>query len=62
MYINYLQDRKNLGYLVIKDQVCGNQLVRISDSIVLVIKDCSLHLIEKDRPIIFKPGTLIVLV
>ena len=39
MYINFIEDRKALGYEVLKDTNCGMNLVSITDSIVLLIKD-----------------------
>ena len=43
MYPNYIQDRKTLGYGAISDTRCGMQLVLITDSTGLFIKNISLN-------------------
>ena len=37
MYVNYVNDRKQLGYKVVKDMNCGIELVLISESTLLMI-------------------------
>lgn len=39
MYPNYLEDRKSLGYEALIDTSCDRQLVLITDSTVLIIKN-----------------------
>ena len=34
MYLNFIQDRKTLGYQVLNDTACGLKLVLVTDSIV----------------------------
>ena len=43
MYINYVNDRKSLGYKCLLDTQCGNQLVLITDSSVGFVKNVSLN-------------------
>ena len=37
MYVNYINDRKQLGYKAMKDTNCGIKLVRITESTVLFL-------------------------
>ena len=37
MYVNYINDRKQLGYKAVKDTNCGIKLVRITESTVLFL-------------------------
>jgi hypothetical protein len=43
MYINFVNDRKYLGYECLIDTQCGNGLVLITDSIVVFVKNVSLN-------------------
>jgi hypothetical protein len=38
MYINFISDRKSLGYEVLKDTSCGMKLVSINNSTFLLIR------------------------
>lgn len=38
MYINFINDRKNLGYTVLKDQNCNKQLITIFNSNSIIVK------------------------
>lgn len=49
MYVNYLNDRKQLGYECLKDTLCGNKLVLITDSSVVFVK----HVKHKTKIIIY---------
>lgn len=42
MYVNYLQDRKILGYEALNDTKCGTELMEIIDSTALFVKKVSL--------------------
>ena len=52
MYVNYVNDRKKLGYKALKDTNCGIKLVLITDSAVLIIKNFSLNLKNKSKRIV----------
>ena len=52
MYPNYIEDRKSLGYEALIDTSCGRQLVLITDSTVLIIKNFPLNLKVKSKRII----------
>ena len=43
MYINYVNDRKSLGYECLVDTQCGNPLVSITDSSVVICKNVTLN-------------------
>ena len=43
MYVNYLQDRKILGYEALNNTKCGTELMEIIDSTVLFVKKVSLN-------------------
>uniref|UniRef100_UPI004057B427 hypothetical protein n=1 Tax=Candidatus Electrothrix sp. TaxID=2170559 RepID=UPI004057B427 len=43
MYINFLNDRKSLGYECLIDTQCGNRLVLITDSSVVFVKNVRLN-------------------
>ena len=43
MYINFLNDRKSLGYECLIDTQCGNRLVLITDSSVIFVKNVTLN-------------------
>ena len=43
MYINYVNDRKSLGYKCLVDTQCGNRLVLITDSSVVFVKNVTLN-------------------
>nr|YP_010472364.1 hypothetical protein N4L43_pgp145 [Pleurosigma intermedium]UVG41975.1 hypothetical protein [Pleurosigma intermedium] len=43
MYINYVNDRKSLGYKCLVDTKCGNRLVLITDSSVVFVKNVTLN-------------------
>ena len=43
MYINYVNDRKSLGYKCLLDTQCGNRLVLITDSSVGFVKNVTLN-------------------
>jgi hypothetical protein len=43
MYLNYLNDRKALGYEALKDSKCGMKLVLITDLTLLLIRNLSLN-------------------
>ena len=49
IYIGYLQDRKLLGYLTLKDTSCGIKLVLITDSTVLLIRNLPLNVKDKSK-------------
>ena len=38
MYINYVNDRKSLGYKCLVDTQCGNRLVLITDSVLYLLR------------------------
>ena len=42
MYINFVNDRKSLGYSCLIDTQCGNRLVLITDSSVVFVKNLTL--------------------
>ena len=52
MYPNYIEDRKSLGYEALIDTSYGRQLVRITDSTVVIIKNFPLNLKVKSKRII----------
>ncbi len=52
MYINYVNDKKQLGYKVVKDTNDGIKLVLITDSTVLLIRNLSLNLKGKSKRIV----------
>ena len=43
MYINFVNDRKSLGYECLIDTQCGNRLVLITDSSVVFVKNVRLN-------------------
>ena len=43
MYINFLNDRKALGYECLADTLCGSELVLITDSSVVFVKNVTLN-------------------
>ena len=43
MYINFINDRKALGYECLSDTLCGSELVLITDSSVIFVKNVSLN-------------------
>jgi len=43
MYINFLNDRKALGYECLADTLCGSELVLITDSSVIFDKNVTLN-------------------
>jgi hypothetical protein len=43
MYINFVNDRKSLGYECLIDTQCGNRLVLITDSSVVFVKNVTLN-------------------
>lgn len=51
MYINYVNDRKQLGYKVVKDTNDGIKLVLITESSIVLIKNLSLNLKNKSKRI-----------
>ena len=51
MYVMYVNDRKQLGYKVVKDTNDGIKLVLIADSTVLLIRNLSLNLKGKSKRI-----------
>ena len=53
MYINFVNDRKQLGYECLKDTLCGNKLVLITDSSVIFVKHVSLNVKHKSKRIVF---------
>ena len=53
MYPNYINDRKELGYECLKDTLCGNKVVLITDSSVVFVKHVSLNVKDKSKRIIF---------
>jgi hypothetical protein len=52
VYVNYVNDRKQLGYKVVKDTNCGTELVLITESTVLLIRNLSLNLKGKNKRIV----------
>ena len=53
MYVNFVNDRKQLGYECLKDTLCGNKLVLITDSSVIFVKHVSLNVKHKSKRIVF---------
>ena len=49
MYVNYLQDRKCLGYTCLHDSSCGSALVIITNSAILFIKDIPVKVVTKTK-------------
>ena len=49
MYVNYVNDRKQLGYKVVKDTNCGIELVLITKSTVPLVRNLSLNLNSKTK-------------
>jgi len=45
MYLNYINDRKSMGYECLTDTRCGDQLVLITDSTALLIRNITLNVI-----------------
>lgn len=62
MYVNYVNDRKELGYGCLKDTLCGNKLVLITDSSVVFVKHVSLNVKHKSKRIIFVRIVVITLI
>jgi len=58
MYINFVNDRKSLGYECQIDTQCGNRLVLITDSSVVFVKNVSLN---GKRKIIVIIGVMIII-
>ena len=58
VYINYANDRKELGYKCLMDTQCGNELVLITDSSVVFVRNVGLYGKRKIIVIIF---TIIVI-
>ena len=58
MYINFLNDRKALGYECLADTLCGSELVLITDSSVVFVKNVSLN---GKRKIIVIIGVMIII-
>lgn len=52
MYVNFIYDRKILGYQVVKDSNCGMELILITDSSVQLIRNL---------PLTIKPKGLVIL-
>ena len=52
MYVNFVNDKKQLGYKVVKDTNCGIELVLITKSTVLLIRNLSLNLKGKSKRIV----------
>ena len=52
MYVNYVNDKKQLGYKVVKDTNCGIELVLTTESTVLLIRNLSLNLKGKSKRIV----------
>lgn len=52
MYVNYVNDRKQLGYKTVKDTNDGTKLVLIQDSIVLLIRNLCLNLKGKGKRVV----------
>jgi hypothetical protein len=52
MYPDYLQDRKNLGYFLMKDKNCGTVLVLRVDSSVLKLKSISKIIVRNIKVLI----------
>ena len=53
MYINFVYDRKSLGYKCLIDTQCGNRLVLITDSSVVLVKNVILNGKRKSKRVIF---------
>lgn len=45
MYVNFVNDRKQLEYECLKDTLCGHKLVLITDSSVIFVKDKSKRIV-----------------
>jgi len=52
VYVNYENDRKQLGYKVVKDTNYGIKLVLITDSAVLLIRNLPLNVMRKSKTIV----------
>jgi hypothetical protein len=52
MYINFINDRKSLGYEALNDTRCGIKLVLISDSTVLLIRNFHYNVNHKTKRVI----------
>jgi hypothetical protein len=52
VHVNFVNDRKELGYKVVKDKNCGIELVSITKSNVLLIRNISLNLKGKSKRIV----------
>ena len=55
MYVNFVNDRKSLGYECLIDTQCGNRLVLITDSSVVFVKHLSLN-VKRKAKILFVHG------
>jgi len=52
MYVNYLNDKKQLGYKAVKDTNCGIKLVMITELNVIFIRNLSLKVNNKIKKVI----------
>ena len=52
MYMNFLNDRKSLGYECLIDTQCGNQLVLITNSSILLVRYRFRLVYEQNKQII----------
>lgn len=52
MYVNYVNDRKQLGYKVVKDTNDGIKLVLITESTVLLIRNLPSNVNHKTKRVI----------
>ena len=62
MYLNYVNDRKQLGYKAVKDTNCGIELVLISDSKILIIRNLYSNSKKKIKRVIIVSGLSILLI
>ena len=53
MYINFVNDRKYLGYECLKDTLCINKIVLLTNSTVAFIKHISLNVKHESKRIVF---------
>jgi hypothetical protein len=51
VYVNYVNDRNQLGYKAVKDTNCGIKLVLITESTVLPISNLPLNVKGKSKRI-----------
>ena len=52
MYVNFVNDRKKLGYKVVKDTNDGIKLILITESTVLLVRNLSSNLNSKTKRVI----------